>query len=114
MRYSYGTGRSSFAAIATALAAVALPMLAHAEEAPAGAAEAEAEAPGKDVIIVTATRQATDKQKVGVALTALTVEDLALLAPRSLLDLQGSAPNVFIGSGTAAPGQSAIFIRGQG
>ena len=114
MRYSYGTGRSSFAAIAAALAAVALPMLAHAEEAPAGAAEAEAEAPGKDIIIVTATRQATDKQKVGVALTALTVEDLALLAPRSLLDLQGSAPNVFIGSGTAAPGQSAIFIRGQG
>jgi iron complex outermembrane receptor protein len=89
-------------------------MPALAEEAPAGAAEAEAEAPGKDVIIVTATRQATDKQKVGVALTALTVEDLALLAPRSLLDLQGSAPNVFIGSGTAAPGQSAIFIRGQG
>ena len=67
-----------------------------------------------DDIIVTATRQATDKQKVGVALTAITSEQLATLAPRTLQDLQGSAPNVFIGNGTAAPAQSAIFIRGQG
>jgi len=65
-------------------------------------------------IIVTATRQSVDKQKVGVSLTALTAEDLALLAPHTLLDIQGSAPNVFIGIATAAPGQSAIFIRGQG
>lgn len=114
MRYSRVTGLSSLAALTAALAAVALAMPAHAQEAPAGAAEAEAEAPGKDVIIVTATRQAADKQKVGVALTAITSEDLALLAPRTLQDLQGAAPNVFIGIGTAAPGQSAIYIRGQG
>ncbi|OYU34897.1 TonB-dependent receptor [Novosphingobium sp. PASSN1] len=111
MRYTRVLGWSSLAAVAVSLA-----MPAHA----AAAAEAadqggtSAEASGKDVIIVTATRQAADKQKVGVALTALTAEDIALLAPRSLLDIQGSAPNVFIGSGTAAPGQSAIFIRGQG
>ncbi len=110
MRYTRVLGWSSLAAVAVSLA-----MPAHAAEA-ADAADggSAAEATGKDVIIVTATRQAADKQKVGVALTALTVEDLALLAPRSLLDIQGSAPNVFIGSGTAAPGQSAIFIRGQG
>ena len=107
MRYSRVLAWSSLAAVAVALATPA-----HAEE--AAAAEDAADASAKDVIIVTATRQASDKQKVGVALTALTIEDLALLAPRSLLDIQGSAPNVFIGSGTAAPGQSAIFIRGQG
>lgn len=65
-------------------------------------------------IIVTATRQAVDKQKLGVSLTAITAEQLVSLAPHTLQDLQGSAPNVFIGIGTAAPGQSAIFIRGQG
>ena len=37
-----------------------------------------------------------------------------MLAPHTLQDIQGSAPNVFIGIATAAPGQSAIFIRGQG
>ncbi|MBX9883833.1 MAG: TonB-dependent receptor plug domain-containing protein, partial [Novosphingobium sp.] len=90
-------------------------MPAHAADAAAAAESGSgAEATGKDVIIVTATRQAADKQKVGVALTAITAEDLALLAPRTLQDIQGAAPNVFIGIGTAAPGQSAIFIRGQG
>ncbi len=88
-------------AIATALAA------------PAFAAEAPA-APSSDTIIVTATRQATDKQKLGVSLTAITAEQLQLLAPRTIEDLQGSIPNVFIGIGTAAPAQSAIYIRGQG
>ncbi|WP_298171121.1 TonB-dependent receptor [Novosphingobium sp.] len=111
MRYTRVLGWSSLAAVAVSLAVPA-----HAADAAEAADQGggAAEAAGKDVIIVTATRQAADKQKVGVALTALTVEDLALLAPRSLLDIQGSAPNVFIGSGTAAPGQSAIFIRGQG
>lgn len=111
MRYTRVLGWSSLAAVAVSLA-----MPAHAAEAAAAADQGggAAEAPGKDVIIVTATRQAADKQKVGVALTAITSEDIALLAPRTLQDLQGTAPNVFIGSGTAAPGQSAIFIRGQG
>ena len=111
MRYSRVLGWSSLAAIAVSLA-----MPAHAADAAEAADQggSAAEATGKDVIIVTATRQAADKQKVGVALTAITAEDIALLAPRTLQDLQGSAPNVFIGSGTAAPGQSAIFIRGQG
>ena len=86
-----------------------------AQQAPAADNGADAsEADAKDTIIVTATRQAVDKQKVGVSLTAITSEQLAVLAPHTLQDLQGSAPNVFIGIGTAAPGQSAIFIRGQG
>lgn len=111
MRYTRVLGWSSLAAVAVSLA-----MPAHAAEAADAADQGggAAEATGKDVIIVTATRQAADKQKVGVALTAITSEDIALLAPHTLQDLQGTAPNVFIGSGTAAPGQSAIFIRGQG
>jgi len=79
----------------------------------AAAAETKAADAG-DAIIVTATRQNVDKQKLGVSLTALTADQLATLAPHTLQDIQGSAPNVFIGIGTAAPGQSAIFIRGQG
>ncbi len=111
MRYTRVLGWSSLSAVAMSLA-----MPAHAADAAAAADQGggAAEATSKDVIIVTATRQASDKQKVGVALTAITAEDLALLAPRTLQDIQGSAPNVFIGIGTAAPGQSAIFIRGQG
>lgn len=115
MRYSSVLGSRVLARSSLAAIAIALAMPAQAAEAQVGAEAASAPEPaGKDDIIVTATRQAADKQKVGVALTVLTSEDLALLAPRSLLDIQGSAPNVFIGSGTAAPGQSAIFIRGQG
>lgn len=114
MRYTRVPVWSSLAAIAVSLAAPA-----HAAEAAEPAdtvdqAGRTASDGGKDVIIVNATRQAADKQKVGVALTAITAEDLALLAPRTLQDIQGAAPNVFIGIGTAAPGQSAIFIRGQG
>ncbi len=106
MRYTSVLGWSSLAAVAVSLA-----MPAHAAE--TADADATPQAADKDIIIVTATRQAVDKQKVGVALTALTTEDLQLLAPRSLLDIQGSAPNVFIGSGTRCPAQSAIFIRGR-
>lgn len=109
MRYSRVFGWSSLAAVAVALATPA-----HAAQAAPAAAEAADEPDGRDVIIVNATRQAKDKQKVGVSLTAITGDDLLRLAPRTLQDLQGTAPNVFIGIGTAAPGQSAIFIRGQG
>lgn len=96
-------GYCSFFAMTVGLAAPAL-----AESADAGATNSA------DTIIVTATRQAVDKQKLGVSLTAITADDLELLAPHTLQDIQGAAPNVFIGIGTAAPGQSAIFIRGQG
>ncbi len=75
---------------------------------------ASAESDASNTIIVTATRQAVDKQKLGASPTAISQEQLETLAPRTLQDIQGTAPNVFIGIGTAAPGQSAIFIRGQG
>lgn len=100
-------GYCSFLALTVGLAS---PALADTE----GAADTSTAANAADTIIVTATRQAVDKQKLGVSLTAITADDLELLAPHTLQDIQGAAPNVFIGIGTAAPGQSAIFMRGQG
>ncbi|MDE2463895.1 MAG: TonB-dependent receptor [Alphaproteobacteria bacterium] len=67
-----------------------------------------------ETVTVTATRRAEDQEKVAVALTAVTKDQLNQLAPHTLQDLTGIAPNVFIGMGTAGPAQSAIFIRGQG
>ena len=102
-------GYCSLFAMTVGMAAPAL-----AEEAAANDAAATNATPSVEAIIVTATRQAVDKQKLGVSLTALNADQLESLAPHTLQDIQGSAPNVFIGIGTAAPGQSAIFIRGQG
>jgi iron complex outermembrane receptor protein len=103
-----GTTCVALASASTALAQEAPP------QANPQADSADPAAPPPGTIIVTATRIATDKQKLGVSLTAITGEQLKTLAPHTLQDLQGTAPNVFIGVGTAAPGQSAIFIRGQG
>ncbi|MBI1250895.1 MAG: TonB-dependent receptor [Alphaproteobacteria bacterium] len=65
-------------------------------------------------IVVTATRREEGVQRVPVAVTAITSEQIEELAPRTLQDLSGSAPNLFIGMNTAGPGASAIFIRGLG
>lgn len=67
-----------------------------------------------DDIIVTVTRREADLQDVPVAVTAITSEQIEQLAPTTLQDLSGAAPNLFIGMNTAGPGASAIFIRGLG
>ena len=67
-----------------------------------------------DDIIVTVTRREEDLQDVPVAVTAITSEQIEQLAPTTLQDLSGAAPNLFIGMNTAGPGASAIFIRGLG
>ncbi len=71
-------------------------------------------ASSSDTIVVTATRRAEDVQDVPIAVTALTERQIEDIAPRTLEDLDGLAPNVFIGMNTAGPGASAIFIRGLG
>jgi iron complex outermembrane receptor protein len=65
-------------------------------------------------IVVTATRRDLAAEKVGVSLTVVGAQELKTLAPKRLEDLQGIAPNVFIGEEVGAPNQSLIFIRGQG
>lgn len=66
------------------------------------------------VIIVESTRVAANVQDVPIAVTAITAEQIADLAPRTLQDLDGLAPNLFIGMNTAAPGGGAIYMRGLG
>jgi iron complex outermembrane receptor protein len=67
-----------------------------------------------ETVTVTATRTAKDIQKVSVAVSAITAKQLEDQAPRTIQDLNGDVPNVFIGMNTAGPGASAIFIRGLG
>jgi iron complex outermembrane receptor protein len=78
---------------------------------PALAQEARA---GAEEIIVTVTRREESVQDVPVAVTAITSEQIEDLAPTTLQDLSGVAPNLYIGMNTAGPGASAIFIRGLG
>lgn len=65
-------------------------------------------------ITVTARRQSENLQEVPVAVTAFTEADITRVAPRTLRDFDGLAPNVRIGMNTAGPNAGAIFIRGIG
>ncbi|MBU6372891.1 MAG: TonB-dependent receptor [Alphaproteobacteria bacterium] len=67
-----------------------------------------------DTIVVTSTRREQQLQDVPVAVTAITAAQIEELAPRTLQDFSGQAPNVFIGMNTAGPGAGALFIRGLG
>ena len=65
-------------------------------------------------VLVTSRRVSESIQDVPVAVTAFTDRDLGRIAPRTLKDLDGLSPNVFIGQQTAGPSMGAIFIRGIG
>jgi len=82
------------------------------EAAPVSAA-AGAE-PAIEEIIVTSRRRAESLQEVPISVSAFNEADLERIAPRSLRDLDGLLPNVFIGMNTAGPSAGAVFIRGIG
>jgi iron complex outermembrane receptor protein len=65
-------------------------------------------------VIVSARRDAESQQDVPVAVSAFAAEDIERIAPRTLRDIDGLMPNVFIGMNTAGPGAGAIFNRGIG
>lgn len=65
-------------------------------------------------IVVTSRRRAESAQDVPVSVTAFRQEDIDRIAPRTIRDLDGLAPNLFIGMNTAGPSAGAIFIRGLG
>lgn len=65
-------------------------------------------------IIVTSRKRDERIQDVPVAVTAITQETINAVKPRTLQDLDGLAPNLFIGMNTAGPGASAIYLRGIG
>jgi iron complex outermembrane recepter protein len=97
-------------AAAIAIAAIPISTSALAAAAPAAAPASH----GIDETIVTARRQAENIQEVPLSITAFAEEDIERVAPRTLRDFDGLAPNVRIGMNTAGPSAAAIFIRGIG
>ena len=65
-------------------------------------------------MVVTSRRTEEKIQDVPIAVTAFNAEIIAQVAPRTLRDFDGLAPNVRIGMNTAGPSAGAIFIRGIG
>ena len=96
-------------------AAVALPFVlaASVASAPADAAQQAREEVIEEVV-VTSRRRAESLQDVPLSVTAFRQEDIDRIAPRTLRDFDGLAPNLFVGMNTAGPGAGAIFIRGLG
>ncbi len=85
------------------------------EAAPApAAAPAEAAPGGVEEIIVTSRFREESIQDVPLAVQQFGQEAIESIAPNTLRDFDGLAPNVFIGMNTAGPGASAIYIRGLG
>jgi len=83
----------------------------------AGGASASGGSPaetGIEEIIVRTRKRDESLQDVPVAVTAFPAEAIERIAPSTLRDFDGLAPNVFIGMNTAGPSASAIYIRGQG
>ncbi len=76
--------------------------------------EPRARAGAIEEIVVTSRRRAESAQDVPVSVTAFRQEDIDRIQPRTIRDLDGLAPNLFIGMNTAGPGAGAIFIRGLG
>lgn len=65
-------------------------------------------------IVVTSRKTNESIQDVPISITAFTSADLERIAPGSLRDIDGYAPNVHISRQTAGPGMGAIYIRGLG
>ena len=65
-------------------------------------------------VVVTSRRLSESVQDVPISVSAFTMADLERIAPRTLRDIDGLMPNVFVGQQTAGPSMGAIFIRGIG
>ena len=75
---------------------------------------AETTATTIEEVIVTSRRLEESVQKVPIAVSVFTEQDMERMAPRTLLDLDGYIPNVQIHKQTAGPSMGAIYIRGLG
>jgi iron complex outermembrane receptor protein len=111
--------RTSGLQVAALAAAVALPVVGLGGATSALAqtqtgSEPRARAGAIEEIVVTSRRRAESAQDVPVSVTAFRQEDIDRIQPRTIRDLDGLAPNLFIGMNTAGPGAGAIFIRGLG
>jgi iron complex outermembrane receptor protein len=81
---------------------------------PQAPAAGEEELDGIDEIIVRARKKDESIQDVPLSVSAFGAEAIENIAPTSLRDFDGLAPNVFIGKQVSGSGISAIYIRGQG
>lgn len=70
-------------------------------------------AAGPQDIVVTARRVSENLQTVPVSVTAVTAGDIAAMAARDVMDLEGSAPNVQITRDTTYPSTATFTIRGE-
>ncbi len=73
-----------------------------------------APSPSSDEITVYTRKREEALQDVPVSVSALTEATIQQVAPTTLRDLDGLAPNLFVGKTTGGPGMGAIYIRGQG
>jgi len=82
----------------------------------AHAADADSGAQGAAIeeIIVTSRRRDESVQDVPLSVTAFGADQIDKLRPESLRDIDGLAPNLYVGTNAAGPGASAIYIRGVG
>ncbi len=76
--------------------------------------EGDGELKDIDEILVYSRKRAESIQDVPVAVTAFDQALIESVAPSTLRDFDGLAPNVFIGQQNSGAGQAAIYIRGQG
>ena len=112
------------AALAFGVSGQVISSSANAADQPAGVTKAGTPTAGKNVaaagrrvieeMVVTSRRTEEKIQDVPVAVTAFNAEIIEQVAPRTLRDFDGLAPNVRIGMNTAGPSAGAIFIRGIG
>lgn len=107
------TGLAALALLGAVSATSATAQEAAPAPAPAPAAK-PAEPTGVEEIIVTSRFREESIQDVPLAVSAFGEEAIEALAPSTLQDFDGLAPNVFIGMNAAGPGASAIYIRGLG
>jgi outer membrane receptor protein involved in Fe transport len=101
-------GRQTFRGIRFAFFAAILPT-GFATSVPAFAEEAKA---AIEEIVVTAQKREENVQDVPVAITAVSAKELAQPAIRTLVDLNGYAPNVNIARDPSRAGGAALTIRG--
>lgn len=80
----------------------------------AAAADAGAQPHMVEEIIVTARKREENLQKIPIAITAITAEDISKRTLTELSQVQEIAPNVFFGEALGVSNSSRVYIRGIG
>jgi iron complex outermembrane recepter protein len=111
-RASIRRGMLTTTAAVSVLMGVALPSLAYAQE--ADIPEAEGEAGGVEEIVVTARKRAESMQRVPIAVSALSGDQLQQRDVESVMDLSSVIPNFQAPRNTVSFAAPQFFLRGAG